>query len=171
MSNSIAAILSIGILGGLGLVFLVISILIRMNDQSRVTKCTEMVEGKIVKHSFPGDSRVKPVVEYVVNDRKYRTIKKYAGFKKVRYPLPVQSDIWENEKGYLCVKIAPAVNVRKMANEMWPIGSTAKVFYAAGNPKINYVDRPIYNSFLVNMFMLAGIFLICLGCVMFIIIR
>ena len=171
MSNSIVAFLALGIIGGLGLVFVGISILIRVSDHTKIFKCTEMVEGKIVKHSFPGDSRVKPVVEYIVNGKWYRTVKKYNGFKKVRYPLPVKSDIWEDEKGYLCVKIGPAVNTKKLANEMWPIGSTVKVFYSASNPKINYVDRPIYNRFLTNVFMLSGIFLMCLGCVMFIIIR
>lgn len=170
MLNSIAAILAMGIIGGLGLVFLVISILIRMNDKSRIARCREMVEGKVVKHIFLGDGGVKPVVEYIVNGKKYHTTKKYTGFIKISYTLTAQPDIWENEKGYLCVKTGPIVNYRRMANEMWPIGSMARVFYSADNPKISYVDRPIHNDFLVKIFMLSGIFLICLGCVMFVII-
>ena len=58
------------------------------------------------------------------------------------------------------------VNIRKLMNEMWPIGDTVKVFYSPDNPKINYVDRPVYNRFMVTTFMVIGIFLICLCCIM-----
>lgn len=171
MSNSIIAFLALGIIGGLGIVFVGIAFFIRVKFHNKISKCTELAEGTIVKHKFPGDSRVIPVVEYTVNNKVYRTEKKYNGYKKVRYPLPMKSDFWEDEKGYLCVKIGPAVNIKKIANEMWPIGSSVKVFYSSSNPKINYVDRPIHNGFLTNVFMISGILLMSLGYVMFIIIK
>ena len=171
MSNNIVAFLALGIIGGLGLVFVGISFLVKISTRSKISKCTEVVNGQIVKHSFPGDSRIRPVVEYIVNGKKYRTVKKYNGFRKIRHPLPVKDKIWEDKNGYLYVKNGPAVNTKKLANEMWPIGSTMKVFYFANNPKINYVDRPIYNRFLINVFMFSGIGLIGLGCIMYIFIR
>ena len=171
MSNNIIAILALGILGGLGVAFVGIAIGVRMSSYSKISKCTKLVIGKIIKHKYPGDSRVIPIVEYVVDDKVYHTEKKYNGLKKIRYPLPTKSDFWEDEKGNLCVKIGPVVNIRKIANEMWPIGSSVNVFYSEHNPKINYVDRPIHNLLLTNVFMLTGVLLVGLGCLMFILIK
>ena len=171
MSNNIVAFLALGIIGGLGLIFVIIALGIKWSSYSNISKCTKMVEGEIIKHRFSGDSRVKPIIEYIVNGKRYHTVKKYNGFKKVRCPLPMKADFWEDEKSYLCVKVGPVLNIKKIANEMFPIGSKVKVFYSANNPKINYVDRPIYNRFLINVFMISGVLLMCLGFVMFLIIK
>lgn len=171
MSNSIIAILELGIIGGLGIIFLVIALFIKTSSKNKISQCNKLTEGIIVKHKYPGDSRVIPIVEYTVDGKVYRTEKKYNGFKKVRYPLPMKSDFWEDENGYLCVKIGLAVNIRKIANNVWPIGSTVKVFYSPSNPKINYVDRPINNGLLINIFLISGVALTVLGFVLFLIIK
>lgn len=171
MSNSFIAMLELGIISGLGIIFVGVALFIKVTSNNKILRCTELTEGIIIKHRFPGDSRVIPVVEYIVNDKVYHTEKKYNGYKKVRYPLPMQSDFWEDEKGYLCVKIGLAANIRKIANDMWPIGSTVKVFYSPNNPKNNYVDRPIHNELVRTIFLISGIVLMVLGYVLFMIIK
>lgn len=111
-----------------------------------------------------------PIVEYAVDGVTYKTKKKYKGIKSIKasgIPLPVKSNAFEDEKGYLHIKSGAIINVRQMAEKLWPINSKMIVYYNPDNPKICYVDRPIYNSFASKMFIIMGSIVIVISIIVF----
>lgn len=171
MLDDMIAMQALGILGGLGVIFIVAAIAVKINSQRKISKCSEQTVGNVIKHRFPGDGRIVPVIEFETNGRIYRTEKKFNGCKKVRHPLPMKPDAWEDDKGYFCIVMGTIANMKKTAENLWPIGSPAQVFYSPKDPEINYVDRPIQNGFLKNTFLFSGIGLILVGIMMFFIIK
>lgn len=166
MSDFIFALLTSVSIGGLGLMLIILSILEWIYYHYGIPRCTEMTEGKIVKHRYLGGGEIRPIIEYVVGGKVYRTTKKYSGLNEYRRLGIKESKMWEDEKGYLCITGGPIVNIRRLTKEMWPIGSTVNVFYSPGNPKINYVDRPVYKRSMIIIFMILGIILLCWCCTM-----
>lgn len=53
--------------GGIGLVLIISGILINIISNKHNRQCTKNVEGKVMSYSFPGESRMYPIVEYVVD--------------------------------------------------------------------------------------------------------
>lgn len=160
--------------GGIGLVLIISGILMNMISKKHNKQCTKRVEGKVISYSFPGESRMYPIVEYVVDGITYKTKKKYKGFKSIKasgIPLPVKSNAYEDEKGYLHIKSGAIVNVRQMAEKLWPINSKMIVYYNPDNSKICYVDRPIYNSFASKMFIMMGSVVIVISIIVFVLMQ
>lgn len=115
-----------------------------------------------------------PIVEYKVDGITYKTKKKYKGIKSIKVsgiPLPVKSNAYEDEKGYLHIKSGAIVNVRQMAEKLWPINSKMIVYYNPDNPKICYVDRPIHNSFASMMFIIMGSVVIVISIIVFVLMQ
>lgn len=156
--------------GGIGLILIIFGILMNMISKKHNKQCTKSVEGKVISYSFPGESCVYPIVEYVVDGITYKTKKKYKGIKSIKasgIPLPVKSNAYEDEKGYLHIKSGAISNVRQMAEKLWPINSKMIVYYNPDNPKICYVDRPITNSFASMMFIIMGSVVIVMSIIVF----
>lgn len=61
------------------------------------------------------------------------------------------------------IKSGTIVNVRQMAEKLWPINSKMIVYYNPDNPKICFVDRPIYNSFASMTFIIMGVVVIVIS--------
>ena len=171
MSDYFVAILALASLGCFGLVFIVASFAVKIQARRKIEKCTMQTKGTVIKHKFPGDDRMLPVVEFCVEGKHYRTEKKWNSYRQIKVPLPIQTDVWEDEKGNLCVKSGIYGGIWAFAESMWPIGSTMTVYYFPGNPKINYVDRPINNSFISTVFLISGVALVAIGVIMFFIIK
>lgn len=145
--------------GGIGLILIISGIIMSMISKKHNKQCTKSVEGKVFSYSFPGDSRMYPIVEYTIDGITYKTKKKHKGIKSIKasgIPLLIKSDAYEDEKGYLHIKSGAISNVRQMAEKLWPINSKMIVYYNPDNPKICYVDRPIHNSFASMMFIITG---------------
>lgn len=156
--------------GGIGLILIIFGILMNMISKKHNKRCTKSVEGKVISYSFPGESRMYPIVEYVVDGITYKTKKKYKGIKSIKasgIPLPIKSNAYEDKKGYLYIKSGAIVNVRQMAEKLWPINSKMIVYYNPDNPKICCVDRPITNSFASMMFIIIGSVLIVMSIIVF----
>lgn len=156
--------------GGIGLILIISGILMNINSKKHNKQCTNSVEGKVISYSFPGESRMYPIVEYVVDGKTYKTKKKYKGIKSIKasgIPLPVKSNAYEDDKGYLHIKSGAISNVRQMAEKLWPMNSKMIVYYNPDNPKICYVDRPIYNSFASMMFIIMGTVVIVMSIIIF----
>ena len=156
--------------GGIGLILIISGILMNMVSKRHNKQCTKSVEGYVVAYSFPGESRMYPIVEYAVDGVTYKTKKKYKGIKSIKasgIPLPVKSKAYEDKKGYLHIKSGAIVNVRQMAEKLWPINSKMIVYYNPDNPKICFVDRPIYNSFASKMFIIMGSVVIVISIIVF----
>ena len=156
--------------GGIGLILIISGILMNMISNKHNKQCTKSVEGYVVSYNFPGESRVYPIVEYVVDGITYKTKKKYKGIKSIKasvIPLPIKSNAYEDEKGYLHIKLGAISNVRQMAEKLWPINSKMIVYYNPDNPKICYVDRPIHNGFASMMFIIMGTAVIVMSIIVF----
>ena len=113
----------------------------------------------IKQYGFPGNGRMYPIVEYFVNGTCYKAKKKFRGIKTTQLSgclLPVKSEVYEDEKGWLHVKTGAIVNLRQLAEQLWPINSKMTVYYNPNNPKKCYVDRPMSNSFASMMFVIMG---------------
>ena len=82
-------------------------------------------------------------------------------------PVPVKSEVYEDEKGWLHVKTGSIANLRQLAEQLWPINSKMTVYYNPNNPKKCYVDRPISKSFTSMMFIIMGIVTILLSVLVF----
>lgn len=156
--------------GGIGLILIISGIIMNMISKRNNKQCTKSVEGKVISYGFLGESRMYPIVEYIIDDVTYKTKKKYKGIKSVKasgIPLPIKSNAYEDEKGYLHIKSGAIVNVRQMAEKLWPINSKMIVFYNPDKPKICYVDRPIHNSFASMMFIIMGSAVIVISIIVF----
>lgn len=156
--------------GGIGLILIISGIFINMISKRHNKQCTKSVEGYDVSYSFPGGSRMYSIVEYVVDGITYKTKKKYKGIKSIKasgIPLPVKSNAYEDEKGYLHIISGAISNVRQMAEKLWPINSIMIVYYNPDAPKICYVDRPITNSFASMMFIIMGTVVIVISIIVF----
>lgn len=90
--------------GGIGLILIISGIIMNMISKRNNKQCTKSVEGKVISYGFLGESRMYPIVEYIIDDVTYKTKKKYKGIKSVKasgIPLPIKSNAYEDEKGYL----------------------------------------------------------------------
>lgn len=164
--------LELFIIGGSGLLLMIAGLLITLIQTKRNNSCTAATEGTVIRHGFAGDGRMYPVVEFMANGTRMQTKKRFNGIKTIRVgslPVPVKADAWEDEKGYLNVKSGPIVNLRKLSESMWPIGSAMIVHYKPENPKINYVDRPVTSRFTSKMFVIMGGASTALGILIFLI--
>lgn len=170
MSDTLIANLALAIVSGMGAILIIVAFLIRINSNKKIAKCQKRTIGRVIKYKFPGSSRIVPIVQFVDNGKIYTAEKKFNGFKTVRVPMMINSDIWEDEKGYLCIKKGPIANIRALAEKMWPLGKELEVYYNADNPRINFVEHPTKDATLIIIFIISGVFLILLGIVIFMLI-
>lgn len=160
--------------GGIGLILIISGILMNMISKKHNKQCTKSVEGKVISYSFPGESHMYPIVGYTIDGITYKIKKKYKGIKSIKasgIPIPVKSNAYEDEKGYLHIKSGAISNVRQMAEKLWPINSKMIVYYNPYNPKICYVDRPITNSFVSMMFIIMGSVVIVISIIVFVLMQ
>lgn len=61
--------------GGIGLILIISGILMNMISNKHNKQCTKSVEGKVISYIFPGESRMYPIVEYIVDGVIYKTKK------------------------------------------------------------------------------------------------
>jgi hypothetical protein len=174
MSEIQIAWLELLMVGGLGGILILVGIGSNINTKKKNASCTAVTNGIVVKHSFNGEGRMAPIVEFSADDQTYRTKKKYNGIKSMSItglPNAIKGSAWEDEKGWLHVKTGTFANMRQMAENLWPIGSEMTVYYNPGNPKKNYVDRPITNQFVLIIFVIMGAVCVALGILVFLLIQ
>ena len=156
--------------GGLGILLIVAGIIITMVIRKQNKLCVQQTEGTVVQYGFPGDGRMYPIVEYLVDGTCYRAKKKFRGTKQIKrsgFPKNVQTNVYEDKQGWLHIKTGPVSNLRQHAEQLWPLNSTMKFFYNPNNPKTCYIDRPLSGSFASILFISAGLFLLFLGVFVF----
>lgn len=168
MSNAMISILVLEATVGTGVLFIIAAILINLITVKNNVKCTQRTIGKVIKYKSHGSNTIYPVVEFIVNGKVYTTRKKFNGYKSLHWSLQSKGEIKEDDKGYLCIKRGAIVNLYTLGEQIWPLGKMLDVFYCEDNPKINFVERPIKNSFVVSMFIITGICFIFLGLLMII---
>lgn len=160
--------------GGIGVILIFLGVTINIMVKKHNQLCTKQVDGIVKQYGFPGNGRMYPIVEYFVNGTCYKTRKKFNGITTMELSgisISVKSRAYEDEKGWLHIKMGPIANLHKIAEQLWPIGSKMTVYYNPNNPKKCYVDRPISNSFASMMFIIMGIVTILLGVLLFFLIQ
>ena len=160
--------------GGPGVILALSGVIINIVTKRQSKLCTKQTEAVVVQYGFLGQGRMYPIVEYFVDGTCYKTKKKFRGVKTKRisgFPVHVTSEAYEDEKGWLNVKIGPIANFRQLAEQLWPVESKMTVYYNPNNPKMCYVDRPISESFTSIMFILMGLVIIILSVLVFFLIQ
>lgn len=168
------AYLELAIVGGLGALLVIAGITARALTKRANDSCTASTAGTVVGHRYAGEGRLYPIVRYEVGGKSYQTKKKFNGVKLVQVtglPITMQSEAHEDERGWLHVKLGPMVNVRELAEQLWPINSGATVYYDPAKPQRSYVDRPVSSSFACAMLAIAGLATIIVGVLVFFLIQ
>ena len=166
--------LELALVGGSGALLLLAGIAVKVVQNRKNRRCTEKTVGTVAEHIFYGKGSMCPVIGYRVDGKEYRTRKKYKGVKFIKIsglPLPIKSDAYEDEKGWLHVKTGPAANLRVLAEKLWPYGSETTVYYNPENPKECYVERPVSGGIVTIIFTAMGIGLILVSILLFYLIK
>lgn len=82
MTQQPIALLELALVGGLGAILFITGILIKTLTDRKNSRCTSKTVGKVIRHSFMGDGRIAPVVEYEAGGTKYTCKKDLLGLKK-----------------------------------------------------------------------------------------
>lgn len=104
--------------GGLGVILVLLGVTFNIIVKRQNQLCTKQTDGIVKQYGFPGNGRVYPIVEYFVNGTCYKTKKKFRGIKTTQIsgvPVPVKSEVYEDEKGWLHVKTGSIANLRQLA--------------------------------------------------------
>ena len=167
MAQQQIALLELVFVGGLGAILFITGILIRVFTHRKNSRCTSETIGRVIRHSFMGDGRMTPVVEYEVGGAKYTCKKRFAGTKKVHSTRLDEPEAWEDEKGYLHVRTGIMSNMRQLAQTLWPVGSEMEVYYDPDDPGTSYVGAPVDNAVLSRVFLIAGAGIVVLGILLY----
>lgn len=162
------------IVGGIGGALILAGMAIHLVQKRKNQPCTQQTKGRVVKYGFPGDGRMYPIVEYVVDGTCYRTKKEFRGVitkKQSGFPAGVQAKAYEDEKGWLHIQRGGIANLRLLAEGLWPMGSQMTVYYDPNDPKRSYVDRPISGGFVSVMFVIMGTAAVAIGGLTFFLIQ
>lgn len=175
MTDSQIALLALGVVGFIGIALIVSGVLAKVLIARKNSSCTASTTGVVVRHGFNGEKRMYPVVMYAVDGVSYHVRKKYNGVKFVQVSgLPVvfiHPEAYEDDKGWLHVKYGPVANLRALAEDLWPRGSSMVVYYDPADPKTSYVDRPVSATFACTFLVLMGISTLALGVLVFFLIQ
>ena len=167
MTQQQIALLELALVGGLGAILFITGILIKVLTDRKNSRCTSVTVGKVSRHSFMGDGRIAPVVEYEAGGEKYTCKKRFTGIKKVHSTRLDEPDAWEDEKGYLHVRTGILSNMRQLAQTLWPVGTEMEVHYDPNDPGNSYVGVPVNNAVLCRVFLIAGAGIAALGAVLY----
>lgn len=167
MAQQQIALLELALVGGLGAILFIAGILIRVFTDRKNSRCTSKTIGRVIRHSFMGDGRMTPVVEYEVGGAKYTCKKRFAGTKKVHSTRLDEPEAWEDEKGYLHVRTGIMSNMRQLAQALWPVEAEMEVHYDPDEPGNSYVGVPVNNAVLCRVFLFAGAGVVVLGILLY----
>ncbi len=149
-------------LGSIGLALIIAGLAIDIAQKSKVKKCTGSVTGHVIRHSFPGEGRMFPVVEYQAGGKTYTVKRKFRGIvtKKKIAPGKIHEDkgAFVSEEDVLHVPMSAVTNLRAMAEELWPVGSEMLVYYNPAKPKQAYAEKlPEHRPVEVTVFVATGL--------------
>lgn len=174
MTTSQISLLALISVGGIGVLLIGVSMLMKAAAHRKAKACTAMAAGTVIDHRFMGEGRMYPVLEYTVGGAQHYVRKQFRGVKTVRLSgLPVRSQTaaYEDAKGWLHVKMGPVARLSTLAEQLWPLGSQMTVHYDPDNPDKSYVERPIVGNFATLMFTIAGFLLIAVSILLYVLIQ
>ena len=167
MTQQQIALLELALVGGLGAILFITAILIKVLTDRKNSRCTSKTVGKVIRHSFMGDGRIAPVVEYEAGGERYTCRKRFNGIIKVHSTRLDEPEAWEDEKGYLHVRTGIIANMRQLAQTLWPVGAEMEVYYDPDDPGKCYVNAPVDNAVLGRVFLITGAGIAVLGILLY----
>ena len=99
MTQQPIALLELALVGGLGAILFITGILIKTLTDRKNSRCTSKTVGKVIRHSFMGDGRIAPVVEYEAGGTKSTCKKRFDGIEKEHSTRLDDPTAGEDEKG------------------------------------------------------------------------
>lgn len=174
MATSQISLLALILVGGIGILLIGVSALMKAAARRKAEACTAATTGTVIDHRFMGEGRMYPVLEYTVDDAQYHVRKQFRGVKTKSLsglPIRTQAAAYEDPKGWLHVQTGPIARLDTLAEQLWPLGSQMTVHYNPSNPGKSYVERPIVGNFATLMFNIAGFLLIAMSILLYVLIQ
>lgn len=174
MTTSQISLLALILVGGIGLLLIGMSMLMKTVARKKAKACTAATPGTVIDHRFTGEGRMYPVLEYTVDGARYHVRKQFRGVKTARLsglPVRTQTAAYEDAKGWLHVQTGPVARLDTLAEQLWPLGSQMTVHYDPDNPDKSYVERPIVGNFATLMATITGFLLIAVSILLYVLIQ
>lgn len=112
MITSQISLLALILVGGIGILLIGVSALMKAAARKKAKACTAVTMGTVIDHRFMGEGRMYPVLEYAVDGTQYRAKKQFRGIKTKSLsglPIRTQATAYEDAKGWLHVQTGPIV--------------------------------------------------------------
>lgn len=68
------------IIGGLGLIFLIVGVILALLQKRKIKLCQEMTHGVVVDYCYRGNGVIVPIVEYRVFGETYKKVRTFRGY-------------------------------------------------------------------------------------------
>lgn len=81
MTTSQISLLALISVGGIGILLIGMSTLMKAAARRKAKACTAMIMGTVIDHRFMGEGRMYPVLEYTVDGTRYHVRKQFRGVK------------------------------------------------------------------------------------------
>lgn len=154
------------ILGGLGVVFLIIGLIVKSVITRKLDRCTIKTVGEIVGYTSRGDGVSLPVVQYEVNGRPYKGKLIYRAVFRKKSLHYTQSEVTSHKFDQsLHIKQNSLVSINMM-QKIFPMGTPLDVYYNGEKPKENFIQRRP-KSLMPAIIMGMGLLYIGLGLFLF----
>ena len=145
MTNGQLAGMIFAVVGGPGLLLILIGVIIRLVQKKKMQACTMQTMGAVVDYRFRGEGRMQPVVEYEAGGKTYRVLRKFRGYVTVQKHNPAKpyqdSGAYVSKRDFLHVPMRAVTNLRSMAQQLWPMGSSMPVYYDPARPERAYAEK------------------------------
>lgn len=152
-----------------GLAFMLAGILILTLENRKKSRCTAMTTGTVVRYSFVNGTP-SPVASYTVGGVSYEKKRRFRGVVEVRTGISPKDLTGENQSCYISendvihIRGGAALNLRAMAERLYPLGSSIPVWYDPEKPQRAYVEKlPVKGSIVGWVFVWTGLGLAALG--------
>lgn len=152
-----------------GLAFMLAGILILTLENRKKSRCTAMTTGTVVRYSFVNGTP-SPVASYTVGGVSYEKKRRFRGVVEVRTGISPKDLTGENQSCYISendvvhIRGGAALNLRAMAERLYPLGSSIPVWYDPEKPQRAYVEKiPSKGSIVGWVFVWTGLGLAALG--------
>ncbi len=164
MSMEEALISVLSIFCGSGLLLLAVGIVIFVLEKKKKESCTERTDGTVVDYRFTNGVPC-PVAEYTVNGISYRKKKSFRGIISVQTPGGNgKNQVYVDKNDVVHIRRGAFINMRRFAQELYPLGSFLAVWYDPANPRRAYVGKiPEKRTVTGIVFLWSGIGLVLLG--------
>lgn len=152
-----------------GLLFILAGILVLVLEKRKKSRCTAMTMGTVVRYSYVNGTP-SPVAAYRIGGVSYEKKRRFRGVVEVRRNLSPKDWTEENQSCYISendvlhIRGGAVLNLRAMAESLYPMGSSIPVWYDPEKPQRAYVEKvPVKGSIVGWVFVWVGLGFAALG--------